>query len=118
VQKSILNESRETLYFANSGVHDIYKQFTDKIKDYDCDDLGIMLLGDDPEYLLWVLMGAPRTSMRIEWVISGPTARYSPPNFKPCAIICHSCTMQQTTLRGLEIAQQSGDIWLYLAPEK
>jgi hypothetical protein len=118
-QKSILEDSRQNLYFANApSLRDIYPQFTDIIKSQGCSDIGLMLLGDDPEYLLWVLMGAPRPSLRLEWIVSGPTDRYSQPNFKPCAIICHGCTMDQSPLRGLEIAKQMNDLWLYLPPEK
>jgi hypothetical protein len=118
-QKSILVDSRQNLYFANAlSVRGIYTQFTDTIKGEGCSNIGLMLRGDDPEYLFWVLMGAPRTPVSIEWIVSGPTDRYSLPDFKPCAIICRGCTPAQSPLRGLEIAQQLGDTWLYLPPEK
>jgi hypothetical protein len=118
-QKSILEDTRQSLYFANApSVKDIYIEFTDTIKHEGCSDIGIMLKGDDPEYLLWVLMGAPRSGVRIEWIVSGPTTRYERPNFQPCAVICRGCTMEQSPLRGLEIAQQRGDTWLYLPPKK
>jgi hypothetical protein len=118
-QKSILEDTRQSLYFANApSVKDIYIEFTDTIKHEGCSDIGIMLKGDDPEYLLWVLMGAPRSGVRIEWIVSGPTTRYERLNFQPCAVICRGCTMEQSPLRGLEIAQQRGDTWLYLPPKK
>jgi hypothetical protein len=118
-QKSILVDSRQDLYFTNApSVRDIYTRFTDTIKNEGCSDIGLMLKGDDPEYLLWVLTGAPRNHVRIEWIISGPTDRYSPPDFKPCAIICRGCTIEQSPVRGLTIAQQLGDTWLYLPPGK
>jgi hypothetical protein len=117
-QKSILDDTRQNLYFANApGVKDIYTEFTGTIKREGCSDIGIMLEGDDPEYLIWALMGAPRSDMRIEWIVSGPTTRYEQPNFQPCAIICRGCTMEQSPLHGLEIAQQLGDTWLYLPPK-
>jgi hypothetical protein len=119
VGKSILVDSRQNLYFANAtGVRDAYIKVTDEIKSTGCTDIGIMLQGDDPEYLLWVLLGAPKASLNLEWIVSGPTTRYSPPNFKPCSIICHGCTVEQTPLRGLEIAAQYNDTWLYLPPNK
>jgi hypothetical protein len=118
-QKSILKDSRQNLYFANaSGVKDVYIEFTGTIKHEGCSDIGVMLEGDDPEYLIWALIGAPRSKVRIEWIVSGPTTRYAQPNFQPCAIICRGCTMDQSPLRGLEIAQQRGDTWLYLPPQK
>jgi hypothetical protein len=117
--KSILVATRQDLYFTNAmGDKTIYTQFTDAIKGLGCSDIGIMLRGDDPEYLVWVLMGAPRADMRIEWIITGPTDRYSIPNFMPCAVICRGCIQDQTALRGLVLTQQLGDAWLYLPPQK
>ncbi len=119
VQKSILETTRQELYFVNApSERDRYIQLTDIIKSQGCKDIGLMLKGDDPEYLLWELMGAPRSSARLEWIVSGPTERYSPTDFKPCAIICRGCTREQSPLRGLVIAKQLSDIWLYLPPEK
>jgi hypothetical protein len=116
--ENILDKPRLELYFANApSVKGVYTEYTDIIKARGCADIGIMLRGDDPEYLLWVLMGAPRNSTRIEWIVSGPTDRYSDLEFKPCAIICNGCTLDQSPLRGLEIAYQRGDLWLYLPPE-
>jgi hypothetical protein len=116
-QTSILAESRADLYFANApGERAVYTEFTDIIKEKGCKDVGVMLKGDDPEYLLWVLMGAPKSAARLEWIVSGPTDRYSPADFQPCAIICRGCTLQQSPIRGLEIALQVGDVWLYLPP--
>ncbi len=118
-QKSILMDTRQDLYFANAlSEREVYTRYTDTIKQAGCADVGIMLKGDDPEYLLWVLMDAPRAAVRMEWIVSGPTDRYSPADFKPCAIICRGCTRAQSPLRGLEIAQQMGDTWLFLPPEK
>ncbi len=118
-RKSIFFDTRQDLYFANAlSEREVYTRFTDTIKSEGCSDVGLMLKGDDPEYLVWVLMGAPRTAVRIEWIVSGPTRRYSSPDFKPCAIICRGCTLDQSPLRGLEIAQQLGDTWLFLPPGK
>jgi hypothetical protein len=119
IQKSILEATRQDLYFVNApSERDRYMQLTDIIKSQGCNDIGLMLKGDDPEYLLWELMGAPRSPARLEWIVSGPTDRYSPADFKPCAIICRGCTMQQTPMRSLVIAKQMSDIWLYLPSEK
>ncbi len=116
-QISILVETRQDLYFANAlSEREVYTQFTDTIRSEGCSDIGLMLKGDDPEYLVWELMGAPRSAVRIEWIVSGPTGRYSSPDFKPCAIICRGCSLDQSPLRGLEIAQQLGDTWLFLPP--
>ena len=117
-QSSILQASRQDLYFANAlSVREVYTELTAAIKSQECNRIGLMLKGDDPEYLIWELMGAPSDTLNIEWIISGPTDRYSLPDFTPCAIICRGCSMDQTPLRNLEIAIQRGDTWLYLPPE-
>jgi hypothetical protein len=119
VQQSILEARRQDLYFVNApSERDRYMQLTEIIKKQGCNDIGVMLEGDDPEYLLWELMGAPRSPARLEWIVSGPTDRYSPADFKPCAIICRGCTREQSPLRGLVIAKQMSDIWLFLPSEK
>jgi hypothetical protein len=116
-QSSILVAPRVDLYFVNAPSEQaVYTQFTDVIKSRGCSNVGVMLKGDDPEYLLWVLMGAPRSAAVIEWIVSGSTSRYSSLEFQPCAIICIGCTLDQSPLRGLEIAQQVSDMWLYLPP--
>lgn len=119
VQNSILNESRLNLYFANApGRRDDYVEFTNQIKDAGCSRVGLMLEGEDPEYLLWVLMGAPRRELQIEWVVSGVTSRYAPKDFKPCALICHGCSSGQVNIPGLELAIYTHDMWLYLPAEQ
>lgn len=118
-QKSILSDSRLNLYFANAtGERDAYMQFADIIKNEGCSNIGLILKGDDPEYLIWVLLGAPTPSLDIQWIVTGSTAKYSEADFRPCAIICHGCTAEQTPIRGLVIAKQLSDTWLYLPPEK
>lgn len=108
---------RVDLVFSNAPSEQaVYTKFTDVIKSRGCTNVGVMLKGDDPEYLLWVLMGAPRSQATLEWIVSGSTSRYSPQEFQPCAIICNGCTLDQSPLRGLEIAQQVSDLWLYLPP--
>jgi hypothetical protein len=116
VQSSILTESRENLYFANAqGIQGSSQQLTGKIKSIGCNDIGIMLHGDDPEYLFWVMMNAPRLSLKIEWIVSGPTTRYERPDFKPCAVICMGCDPQEN-IRGNIFAEQFGDLQLFLHP--
>lgn len=118
-QSSILEDSRADLYFANApSERSVYTDFTDIIKEKGCKDIGVMLEGDDPEYLLWVLLGAPKSNVRLEWLVSGPTDRYSPADFQPCAIICRGCTQEQSPIRGLEVATSTGDLSLYLPPRE
>lgn len=114
-QTSVLTADRQDLYFTNApSERDVYTQYADIIKDKGCKDVGVMLEGDDPEYLLWELLGAPTSGTRLEWIVSGPTSMYSNRDFQACAIICRGCTAQQSPLRGLEIAYSTGDFSLYL----
>jgi hypothetical protein len=47
--------------------------------------------GAGAEYPYWLLLGAPRDDLRIEWIVAGtPSAQYSDPEL-PCAIICDTC---------------------------
>jgi hypothetical protein len=116
LQNSILMEPRESIYFANAlGIQESYTQLTGKIKSTGCKDIGIMLLGDDPEYLVWELMGAPRTPVNIQWIVSSPTARYASPDFQPCAVICKDCEVNEN-IRGNVFSEQFGDLQLFMKP--
>ena len=75
----------------------------------------MMLSGDDPEYLWWVLLGAPKANLRLEWIVSGtPSDRFTDPAFKPCAVICTSCPTEWKSFRDLPLQYQSGDLRLFL----
>jgi hypothetical protein len=76
-----------------------------------------MLGGDDPEYLWWVLLGAPWNSDRLEWIVSGtPTVRFVDPNFHPCAVICTTCSEDANKTYGLPLVANIGGIRLFAAP--
>ncbi len=118
ISSSILSVSRERLAFANLGP-DSSQDFTEivqRIQANSCNSVGMMLWGDDPEYLFWKLLGAPRNNLRIEWIVSGaPSDRYRPTDFQPCAVICRDCTQSQN-IRGNLFAGQYGDLQLFLLP--
>ncbi len=117
LQSSILTEPRQNMYFANAGsIQESLTQMTGKIKSTGCTDIGIMLLGDDPEYLVWELMGAPRTPANIQWIVSSPTSRYSPQDFQPCAVICQDCEVNQN-IRGNVFSGEYGNLQLFLKPQ-
>jgi hypothetical protein len=87
------------------------------IKTRRCSQIGLMLLGDDPEYLFWAMMGAPSNTLRIEWIVSGKIAdRIPQAEFQPCAIICKKCTDQ--SIRGLDFAYQVLDMQVFLSKGK
>lgn len=89
----VFTEPRQKLYFANGTyLFEPYNDLTRKIKEAHCDEVGIMLSGNGFEYPLWVLLGAPRETLEIEWIVAGtPSALYEDPNLTPCAVICENC---------------------------
>ncbi len=118
IAKSILNMSRLDLYFTNVG--SLSSEQTRAVKDIKaagCTDVGMMLGGDDPEYLWWVLLGAPREQLRIEWLVKGtPSDQFADPGFKPCAVVCTSCPGDWKTAFGIPLDFQSGNLRLFLEP--
>ena len=115
---SVLVEERSLLYFAN-GQHLIspYEELTNQIKIADCGKVGIMITGNQAEYPLWVLMGAPRDDLEMEWIIGerAPSAAFRQLDFNPCAIICERCSEERTTIRGLPRVDVIGEFHLYLS---
>ena len=109
---SILIEPRAKLYFANAlGLHDSFRDLASYIEGKQCSAVGVMLSGDDPEYLLWELMRAPRPDLQIEWIVRSRTDRYSVPNFTPCAVVCNGC--KEASIRGLDEVTEYGRLRLY-----
>jgi hypothetical protein len=113
---SILRESREALYLANHpGLLRPYAAMTARIAKEKCSQVGIMLAGNAAEYPLWVMLGAPRRDLTIEWIVAGtPSARYSSDIFSPCAVICESCPEEKTEIRGLPLMLVDSGYQLYL----
>jgi hypothetical protein len=90
------------------------KSVTGIILNSQCRDVGIAISGAGAEYPYWVLLGAPRHDLRIEWIVAGtPSAQYSDPYFQPCAVICDTCGDEQL-FRGLPLLTQFRDINLYM----
>ena len=116
VSTSILEAPRQEMYFANvGGLGADQKTVVNLVQRAACTQVGLMLKGDDPEYLWWVLLGAPNPKLRIEWMVSGtPSARFTDPAFKPCAVICTSCPEEWKAVSGLPLQYQSGDLRLFL----
>ncbi|OGO15918.1 MAG: hypothetical protein A2Y93_17920 [Chloroflexi bacterium RBG_13_68_17] len=85
------------------------------IREAGCSTVGIALSGNAPEYLLWVVMGAPRPDLRMAWIVAGtPSARYEDPSFAPCAVVCdESCPSDWTTIRGLPLAYERSGYRLF-----
>lgn len=112
---SVLTASREQMYFTSiPSSYEPMKSVAGLILDAQCRDVGIAISGAGAEYPYWVLLGAPRDDLRIEWVVAGtPSAQYSDPDFQPCAVICDTCGDEQL-FRGLPLFTQFRDINLYM----
>jgi hypothetical protein len=116
---SILVEPRKTLYFANYRAReDQFSTIVDKIQQANCSTVGIALSGNGAEYPIWVLMGAPRPDLEIEWLVGGtPSEKYTKPDFEPCAVICQHCPDSWDSVRGLPMVYKVADLQLYQAIE-
>lgn len=114
---SVLVEPRQVLYLNNTGVQVAFPEIADRIRSSGCRVTGLMLGGDDPEYALWPLLGAPASGHTLRWIVAGtPTAAYGPDSFEPCSIVCSTCESDAEWLRGLEFAYQEKQFRLYLSP--
>lgn len=116
---SILVQPRTDLYFANGPyLERPYRSMVSQIKEERCRSVGLSLSGNGAEYPLWVLLGAPSNDLRVEWLVGGTaSARYSPPDFVPCAVICERCPQSWLTVRGLPLLQPeaTGEFRLFMA---
>jgi hypothetical protein len=113
---SILAAKREQLYAVNDPwAFDKISQVSQYIQEQGCEQVGLMLHGDDPEYWYWVALGAPRDTLRIEWIVSGtPSTRYQPDDFQPCAVLCKGCGADPTPMRGLPLDFETSGYTVYM----
>lgn len=114
---SVLVESRQNLYFGNGpNYQDPYLNITERIMDAGCESVGLALSGGSAEYLFWVLLGAPREDLRIEWIVSGtPSARFVDPDFQACAVICdHTCPPEWDEVNNLPLTHSFSGYRLFL----
>jgi hypothetical protein len=113
---SILSAQREDLYAYNDQwAFEKIRQVSQYVQEQGCNQVGIMLSGDDPEYYYWVLFGAPRDSLRMEWIVSGtPSTRYKPDDFQPCAVLCKGCGVEPTTMQGLPLRFETSGYSVYM----
>ncbi len=116
---SILVEPRQNLYFANAQyLINSYTSLIGTIDETGCNQVGIALKALSPEYLLWVLLDAPRPDLRVEWLVSGgPPGLTISPDFSPCAVICQQCGANIQQFEGLPLVYTRDEYQLFmLAP--
>ena len=116
--RSILVEPRQNLYFANAQyLTDTYTSLIGTIEDAGCSQVGLVLSGNTPEYLLWVLLDAPRDDLRVEWLVSGDwSLPETGPEFSPCAVICEECDAELKTFDGLPLLFTRDGYQLFMLP--
>ena len=104
ISSSIFFADQPTLLFANwPDLRNPYGEITHDIRDSGCNQVGLRIDSHDLEYTFWWLLRAPQSGIRIESIYySDLLARYTDPNFKPCAIICTICG-DRTRLHGLNL---------------
>jgi 4-amino-4-deoxy-L-arabinose transferase-like glycosyltransferase len=113
---SILNITRITNYASYFQ----YQPMIEMIQSRGCSSVGLMILGDRPEYTLWVMMGAPDENLEIEWITgqSDPSRAYRKPGFQPCAVICEGCPEEWDSIRGLPVVYDDPPYRLFLAGDR
>jgi hypothetical protein len=115
--RSVLVESRVRAYFANGlYLEDPYREMAAEVEAASCDRVGLMLGGNAAEYPLWVLLGAPREDVQIEWIVAGDASvRFEDPGFEPCAVVCdESCPGDWPVVRGLPLGYEQSGFRLYI----
>jgi hypothetical protein len=114
----ILQTPRQELYFSGAKyLEDPYTKMVDAIRSVGCQQVGLALGGNGAEYPLWAMLGAPRSGVRLEWLVGGtPSARYAAQDFVPCAVVCQSCPTSWDQVRGLVAVYHSGKYRLFLEP--
>lgn len=100
---NVINESRIDLYYASGGHLKVpHSEIAARIQESRCSRIGLVLMGNEAEYPLWMLLGAPRNAPRIEWIIEDKSADTTDKSdFQPCAVILHPCAQDQGMFDGL-----------------
>jgi 4-amino-4-deoxy-L-arabinose transferase-like glycosyltransferase len=93
----VFSGQREALYFVtNPEDYEPYLAITNTIRATGITDVGLDLTADSEEYPFWVLLGAPSTDLRVEWVDTQTVSeRLVDPDFSPQAIICENCSSEK-----------------------
>lgn len=72
------------------------------VEEDQCDQIGLFGTGTMTEYDIWAALEAPRSDIRLEWLVAGtPSARYVDKSFDPCLIVCAKCSSDLGEIHGL-----------------
>jgi len=91
---AIFQTSRQELYFINSPEWmPGYLSIIARIKELDCQEIGLKLDSHDPEYPFWAALSPSATEIQIEHIdVPAPLDRLTQTDFEPCIIICTVCS--------------------------
>jgi len=116
----VFHESRIDLYYASGGHLKVPQQdIAAYLHETQCNQVGLNIPGNQAEYPLWVLLGAPRDALRIEWLIDSPNVDEDDiADFQPCAVILQPCAEDQGFFVGLPrvYEHKPTDYCLYVDP--
>ncbi len=103
--KVVYRLARWEQYFVNGGhLKRPHTEVTRRILDSGCKEVGIALPGNEAEYPLWVLLNAPFSDIKIEWIIGGTSiALQEDHNENLCAILLNPCSEDQFEFRDLPL---------------
>ena len=69
-----------------------YAEAAAAVRESACRQVGLLLQRGDLEYVLWWLLSAPQSGVRLETMAPSPeTAGFEDPEFVPCAVVCTTC---------------------------
>jgi hypothetical protein len=102
--------------YLDKGPMRAYETMTNAILAAHCPTVGVMISGNSPEYAIWVLLGAPRDDLRVEWIVGGTaSARFEDPAFQPCAVVCDgTCDQNMQSIRGLPLLSDNSGYRLFM----
>jgi hypothetical protein len=118
-EPSLFTASRADLLFVNfPEVTRGYVRATNAARTMPCRSIGLVIDSSDPEYPFWALLSPSGREVRLEHMdVSPPLDRYAPADFKPCLIICTTCT-GDVWGEYQRITHLHGAVRLYVPPEE
>jgi len=109
----LANPSSEIVFGNLYEYREGYLSVTEDLRSSGCQQVGLILDSHDPEYILWWLLKAPQSGIRLESLSTYPELeRYIDISFEPCAIICATCS--EEIVSGLNLVSNYGSARLYM----
>ncbi len=107
----------EIAFAASPGLRAPFTQAASEIGAMSCHQVGLRIDSGELEYLIWWLLDAPQSGVRLEVVDPLPLlARLADSGFRPCAVICTICG-ERVELNGMPLRRDFGYVRLYAAAE-